>query len=44
MHDEVGVTADRGGEMRVTAQIEPEVTVVFSGIFGLRLSAQTRVR
>ena len=40
MHDEVGVAADRRSEMRVAAQVEAEMAVVFMGIFGLRLRAQ----
>ena len=40
VHDQVGVAADRRGEMRVAAQREPEVPVVLGRIFGLRLGAQ----
>ncbi len=40
MHDQIGVAADRRGEMRVAAQVEAEVAVVLGGIFGLRLAAQ----
>ena len=40
MHDEIGIAADRRGEMRVAAQIEAEMAVVLGGIFGLRLGAQ----
>ena len=40
MHDEVGVAADRRGEMRVAAQIEAEMAVVLVAVFGLRLGAQ----
>ena len=40
MHDEIGVAADRRGEMRVTAQVEAEMPIVFMGIFRLRLRAQ----
>src|SRR5215467_14273085 len=34
--DEVGITADRRGEMGVAAQIKTEMPVVLGGIFGLR--------
>src|SRR5262249_30049014 len=40
MNDEVGITADRRGEMGVAAQVEAEMPVVLGGIFGLRLPAQ----
>src|SRR5262249_16936286 len=40
MNDEVGITADRRGEMGVAAQVETEMPVVLGGIFGLRLGAQ----
>jgi hypothetical protein len=40
MHNEVGVAADRRGEVRIAAQVETEVAVVFGGIFGLCLGAQ----
>ena len=40
MHDQIGVAADRRGEMRVAAQIEAEVAVILGGVFGLRLAAQ----
>ena len=40
MHDEVGIAADRRGEMRVAAQVESEVAVVLGRVFGLRLRAQ----
>ena len=38
--DEVGIAADRRGEMRVAAQIEAEMPVIFRGVFRLRLGAQ----
>ena len=40
MDDEIGVAADRRGEMRVAAQIEAEMAVILVGVFGLRLRAQ----
>ena len=40
MNDQVGVAADRRGEMRVSAQIEAEMAVVLVAIFRLRLGAQ----
>ena len=40
MHDQVGVAADRRGEMRVAAQVEAEMAVILGRIFGLRLRAQ----
>ncbi len=40
VHDEIGIAADRRGEMRVAAQIQAEMTVILGGIFGLRLRAQ----
>ena len=40
MHDEIGVAADRRGEMRVAAQVEAEMPVILMRIFGLRLRAQ----
>ena len=40
MHDQVGVAADRRGEVRVAAQVEAEMAVVLGGVFGLRLGAQ----
>ena len=40
MHDEIGIAADRRGEMGVAAQVEAEMAVVLGGIFGLRLRAQ----
>src|SRR5207245_10722614 len=38
--DEVGIAADRRGEMRIAAQIQAEMPVIFRRIFGLRLRAQ----
>ena len=40
MHDEIGIAADRRGEMRVAAQIEAEMAEILRRIFGLRLRAQ----
>ena len=40
VHHEVGIAADRRGEMRVAPQVEPEVAVVLGGVFGLGLRAQ----
>ena len=40
MHHQVGVAADRRGEVRIAAQIEPEMAVVLRRVFGLRLGAQ----
>ena len=40
MHHEVGIAADRRGEMGVAAQVEAEVADVLGGIDGLRLRAQ----
>src|SRR5207244_5516942 len=38
--DEVGIAADRRGEMRIAAQIQAEMPVIVRRIFGLRLRAQ----
>ena len=40
MHDQVGVAADRRGEMRIAAQVEAEVPDVLWRILGLALRAQ----
>ena len=40
MDDEIGVAADRRGEMRIAAQVEAEMAVVLVAVFGLRLRAQ----
>ena len=40
MDDEIGITADRRGEMRIAAQVETEMAVIVDGIFRLRLSPQ----
>jgi len=40
VHDQIGVAADGRGEMRVAAQIEPEMAVVLGRVLGLRLTAQ----
>ena len=38
--DEVGVAADRRGEMGVASQVEAEMAVVLVAVFGLGLGAQ----
>jgi hypothetical protein len=38
--NQVGVTADRRGEMGITAQIEAKMADIVDGIFGLRLGAK----
>ena len=38
--DEVGIAADRRGEMRVAPQVETEMAVILRRVFGLRLAAQ----
>ena len=40
MHDEVGVAADRRGEMRIAPQVEAEMAEILRRIFRLRLAAQ----
>ena len=40
MDDEVGVAADRRGEVGVAAQVEAEVPIIFMGVLGLRLGAK----
>ena len=40
VHDQVGIAPDRRGEVRVAAQVEPEMAVVLRRVFGLRLGAQ----
>ena len=40
VHDQVGVAADRRGEMRVAAQVQAEVAEVLGGVDRLRLRAQ----
>ena len=40
MDDEIGVAANRRGEMGVAAQVEAEMAVVLVAVFGLRLGAQ----
>ena len=40
MHDEVGIAADRRGEVRVAAQVEAEMAEILRRIFRLRLAAQ----
>ena len=40
MDDQIGIAADRRGEMRIAAQVEAEMAVVLRRIFGLRLRAQ----
>ncbi len=40
MHDQVGIAADRRGEMGVAAQVQAEMAVILRRVFGLRLRAQ----
>src|SRR4029078_10925543 len=40
MDDEIGVAADRRGEVRVAAQIEAEMAEIVVAILGLRLASQ----
>ena len=40
MHEQVGVAADRRGEVRVAAQVQAEVADVVGGVVGLALAAQ----
>ena len=40
MDDEIGIAADRRGEVGVTIEVETEMPVVGGGIFGLCLAAQ----
>src|SRR5579872_4116326 len=40
MDDQIGIAADRRGEMRVAPQIEPEMAEILRRIFSLRLRAQ----
>ena len=40
MDDEIGVAPDGRGEMRVAAQIQPEMAIVLMAVLGLRLGAQ----
>ena len=40
VHDEIGVAADRRGEVGVAAQVEAEMAEILRRIFGLRLAAQ----
>src|ERR1700689_5739525 len=40
MDDEISIAADRRREMRVTAQMQTEMGVVFRDVFGLSLSAE----
>ena len=40
MHGEVGVPADRGGEMRIVAQLQPEMSQRLNAVESLRLRAQ----
>ena len=42
VHDQVSVSPDRRGEMRVAAKVEAEMAVIFRRIFRLRLRAQRR--
>ena len=38
--NEIGVTADRRGEMRIVAQVKTEMAVILDGIFRLRLGTE----
>src|SRR3546814_2429574 len=40
MDDEVGVAADGAGEMRVAAERQAEMAVIFGAVIGLRLGAE----
>ncbi len=40
MHDQVGITADRGCEMGITPERETEMPVILGRVFRLRLAAQ----
>ena len=40
MHDEVGVAADRRGEVRIAAQVQTEMAEIVGAVFGLGLAAQ----
>src|SRR6187551_942421 len=40
MDNQIRVAADRGREMGVATQVQPEVAVIFSGIFSLSLCTQ----
>src|SRR3546814_20960426 len=42
MNDQVGIAADRRGEMRVTTEREAEMPRVGRAVIGLRLAAQYR--
>ena len=44
VHDEVGVAADRRGEMRVALQVQAEMAVILGRILGLRLASAARPR
>ena len=37
VHDQIGISPDRGGKMGVTAQIQAEMAVILRRIFGLGL-------
>src|SRR6516162_359622 len=43
MYDEISIAADRGGEMRVAAQVESKMSVILGGVLGLRLGAQNHL-
>ena len=40
MHCQIGITANGRGEMRIAAQIEPEMADIIDGVNGLRLRTQ----
>ena len=40
MYQEIGIAADRTGEMHVTGQRETEMPDIVGTVFGLRLTAQ----
>jgi len=40
VHDEIGVAADRRGEVRIAAEVQAEMAVVLRRVLGLRLGAQ----
>ena len=40
MHDQIGIAADRRGEMGVATQIEAEMAQIIRAVFGLRLRTQ----
>ena len=40
MHDKIGVSPDRRGEMRVTSEVQAEMAIILGRIFSLGLRAQ----